>query len=320
MSNKGFTLIELLVVIAIIGILAAILLPALARARESARRASCQNNLKQWGLVLKMYSNEAAGMMFPSLQYGTAMPPGFTDNAIDDIEKIAVMPKVSVIYPEYLTDVNICLCPSDGIETLDYVADGMLLEKPERIDASYVYIGWVLDNLEDVAPLTDAVAAWPGVSALLALLQGASLDMNVEVPIQMAQAVAVLAEKFLTAPYDNNARNATSDDADVRAGCQGDTCYGNGGGAVVYHLREGVERFMIHNITDAAATNLAQSEIWVMLDQFAAGSLREFFNHVPGGCNVLYMDGHCEFVKYPSKPPVTAPVAGMIGAVVVLED
>jgi len=67
MRKQGFTLIELLVVIAIIGILASILLPALSRAREAARRASCANNLKQWGLIFKMFSNENDGL-FPAGQ------------------------------------------------------------------------------------------------------------------------------------------------------------------------------------------------------------------------------------------------------------
>jgi len=58
MRRHGFTLIELLVVIAIIAILAAILFPVFARAREKARQASCQSNLKQIALAFKMYDQD----------------------------------------------------------------------------------------------------------------------------------------------------------------------------------------------------------------------------------------------------------------------
>src|SRR5476651_2713509 len=72
LMKKGFTLIELLVVIAIIAILAAILFPVFARARENARRATCQNNLKQLGLGMTQYAQDYDELMPSDLYAGTS--------------------------------------------------------------------------------------------------------------------------------------------------------------------------------------------------------------------------------------------------------
>jgi prepilin-type N-terminal cleavage/methylation domain-containing protein/prepilin-type processing-associated H-X9-DG protein len=70
LTPSGFTLIELLVVIAIIAILAAILFPVFAQAREKARSASCQSNLKQIGTCLRMYNDDYDGVHAAAWSYG----------------------------------------------------------------------------------------------------------------------------------------------------------------------------------------------------------------------------------------------------------
>ena len=106
-KNYGFTLIELLVVIAIIALLAAILFPVFSRARENARRSSCQSNLKQIGLGILQYTQDFDETMMYDETTAQTCPPAYNGFICTNTSfRMAVQP--------YVKSIQVFDCPSNN--------------------------------------------------------------------------------------------------------------------------------------------------------------------------------------------------------------
>ena len=289
--SKGFTLVELLAVIAIISLLASILIPALGRARESARRTACASNLRQWVVVFTLYANEASRYQWPPRQ----LNPDLSDSKPS--------PRVSSVYPDYLSDPRIFLCPSDPdarISQLQNAQGNFDIAVPTNqggsmgeVNRSYFYTsGYIFDKLGDTDPL-GPLSDYPTTASLF------PDDAATVGPRQFFEAN----ELFINAVYESaepaQAFSLFGEDIEmITAGL------GNGPmttTTTIFRLRHGIERFLISDINSPAVASAARASLPVMFDLLSTNA--RDFNHAPGGTNVAFFDGHVEFVTYPGKAP-----------------
>ena len=155
-SKRGFTLIELLVVIAIIAILAAILFPVFAQAREQARKASCLSNMKQLGLAQQMYAQDYDDML-----------PGWPNPSAHPLYGVWGWSIVVPLLDAYVKNSNVWSCPSAP-------KNALFLEGPkgQQIAVNYGYNEYIYNNKHAVNPTF--AGNWNSLAALAGTRAGVS--------------------------------------------------------------------------------------------------------------------------------------------------
>jgi prepilin-type processing-associated H-X9-DG protein len=287
-----------------------------------------------------MYASESPGNKYPReaiMRWGPVVDctdstfpvVGFEGEAADSggsWQKGSSAVLLEDVYPEYLTDVNLYRCPSSATEdrteqknahgddittkfcsaasatelgvfygvggipddgTLGGTTAGAIL----LMSQSYSYWGHLFDKVDDDDPMWDDALASQWVCAWF---------FNPCYEYWGSDGEAGWA------CWDNDINTTTlygSTLAAVEGASNAPGPYGNGGSNTIYRLREGIERFLITNINNPAGSAVAQSEIPVYWDWVRGGETTQYFNHVPGGSNVLYLDGHVEFQRYPGRWP-----------------
>ncbi len=161
---------------------------------------------------------------------------------------------------------------------------------PMRALTSYHYLGFVLDRSNLTDPLFDKSGAGT---------QGCFDDVLTPRQIEAYNAMKYWNGVHLGVPPPLSYEYQDIFDEDLDGSYSGFySTAGNAGGPIIHRMREGIERFMIVDVDNPAATALAQSDIVLMFDYVSV--IVEKFSHIPGGSNILYLDGHVEFKKYPS--------------------
>lgn len=290
-----------------------------------------------------MYSNESRGGKFPPLMLDVVQPPNgdgeFGNFVTTGSWVFGGVKFLNGVYPEYLSDPKILICPSDASNDLSDIEDlgcvaftkaisyegGFVNDDGEEVGCmekaafgSYNYIGYMTDKYDDPPDYLNGGMGDPNGDRkdLLGIISdysaGAGDIVGSLQNIQLFEMVNMcLIPNLATPQFLQGCTDVDYDVAELAAD-HGDPAQGNGNGSTIHRLREGIERFLITDINNPGASAVAQTELWIYWD--LTSTIASGFNHVPGGSNVLYLDGHVEFVKWgQGKAPVSFSHANVSG-------